>query len=153
MGRSQGSAQSGQASPRSTASAIGRNIEPVGVVTVGPGADLWWKGINQFPALKRLLHVINTSPAYATFPNNIMRLAAYENVHTAVPRPVTPGYNEYQDIMTTAFNNLRSGQQPAAALQTASASIDRALTKYRSLLSPTNRNKLCQQLFGSSCPP
>jgi ABC-type glycerol-3-phosphate transport system substrate-binding protein len=133
------------------------NVAPaaafVRFITVGPGADLWWKGINQFPALKRLLHVINTSPAYATFPNNIMRLAAYENVHTAVPRPVTPGYNEYQDIMTTAFNNMRSGQQPAAALQTASASIDRALAKYRSLLSPTNRNKLCQQLFGSSCPP
>ena len=99
-------------------------------LTVGPGNDIFVKGNGQVPSLKREIVKINQDPAYATFPNNVLRLASYEAGHTAIPRPVTPGFNEYQDILTRAFDNIRSGQSPKAALDAAAAQIDRAMAKY-----------------------
>lgn len=100
-------------------------------VTVGPGADMWQIAINQTPSLKRWAERIATDPRFATYPGSVLRLCAYEAVHTAIPRPVTPGFSEYQDILTTAFDNIRSGQSPKAALDAATDQIERALAKYR----------------------
>ena len=100
-------------------------------ITVGPGQDAWAAAVNQTPSLKRTAATIATNPKYATFPDNILRLTAYEAVHTAIPRPITPGFSEYQDILTQAFNNIRTGQQPKAALDAAASQIERALAKYR----------------------
>ena len=100
-------------------------------MTVGPGNDMWENIIDQVPSLNREVTQIETSPAFAKFPTNVLRLAAYEAERTAIPRPVTPGFNELQDIMTSAFDNIRSGQSPQAALSSAASQIDTALAKYR----------------------
>ena len=46
-------------------------------------------------------------------------------------RPVTPGFNEYQDILTQTFGNIRNGQAPKEAMDAAVDQIDRAFAKYR----------------------
>ncbi|HWE60417.1 MAG TPA: sugar ABC transporter substrate-binding protein [Chloroflexota bacterium] len=99
-------------------------------VTVGPGADMWQIAINQTPSLKRWAAKIQTDPAFAKYPGSVLRLCAYEAIHTAIARPVTPGFSEYQDILTQAFDNIRSGQAPKAALDAAASQIDRAMVKY-----------------------
>lgn len=100
-------------------------------ITVGLGQDTWAAKVSQTPSLKRTAKAIATDPQYAKFPDTILRLTAYEAVHTAIPRPITPGFSEYQDILTQAFNNIRTGQQPKAALDAAASQIERALAKYR----------------------
>jgi ABC-type glycerol-3-phosphate transport system substrate-binding protein len=100
-------------------------------MTAGRGNDIYVNAIKQVPSLKRQVRRIEDSPAYSKFPDNVLRLATWESAHTAVPRPVTPGYTEYQDITTQAFNNMRSGQAVKAALDAAASQIDRALAKYR----------------------
>lgn len=99
-------------------------------LTVGPGNDVFVKGNGQVPSLNREIAKINADPSFATFPNNVLRLTSYEAQHTAIPRPVTPGFNEYQDILTQAFDNIRTGQSPKAALDAAAAKVDRAMAKY-----------------------
>jgi multiple sugar transport system substrate-binding protein len=100
-------------------------------ITVGPGQDVWAAAVSQTPSLKRTAKAIVTDPKYAKFPDDILRLTSYEAVHTAIPRPVTPGFSEYQDILTQAFNNIRTGQSPKAALDAAASQIERAMAKYR----------------------
>ncbi len=106
--------------------------EFVRYMTLGPGNDLWAKETAGFvPALVREARRIETDPATAAFPGNVQRLAVYEATHTAIPRPVTPGFTEYQNILTQAFDNIRSGQSAQAALSAAASQIDSALLKYR----------------------
>jgi len=101
-------------------------------ITAGPGNDVLENTVyNQVPSLNREIQAIAKDPRYATFPNNVLRLADYEAEHTAIPRPITPGFNEYQNIMTQAFDNIRSGQSPQAALSAATGQIDSAMLKYR----------------------
>jgi ABC-type glycerol-3-phosphate transport system substrate-binding protein len=100
-------------------------------LTVGPGQDMWENGSGNVPTLKRTAAQIQNNPAYAKFPDNVLRLTSYEAGHTAIARPVTPGFDQYQNFLTNAFNNMRSGQSPKAALDAAASQIDRALAKYR----------------------
>jgi len=100
-------------------------------VTVGAGQDTWAAKVVQVPSLKRTAEKIQHDPKFASFPANMLRLTSYEASHTAIPRPITPGFSEYQDYMTQAFNNMRSGQSAKAALDAAAAQIDRAMAKYR----------------------
>jgi ABC-type glycerol-3-phosphate transport system substrate-binding protein len=100
-------------------------------MTVGPGNDIWENEVDQVPSVNREVTQIESNPAFAKFPSNVLRLVAWEAQHTAIPRPITPGYNELQDIMTSAFDNIRSGQSPKAALSSAASQIDTALAKYK----------------------
>lgn len=100
-------------------------------MTVGPGNDVWENRVHQVPSLKREIQAIAKDPRYATFPNNVLRLVDYEAEHTAIPRPITPGFSEYQNILTQAFDNMRSGQSAQAALSAAASQIDSAMLKYR----------------------
>ena len=97
-------------------------------LTNGKGQDIYWQQGQLDPVLKRHVEVIKTDKKYQ---GTVARLAAQEAVTTAQGRPVTPGYNEYQDILTQAMANIRSGQDAKAALSTAADQIDRAMAKYR----------------------
>ena len=48
-----------------------------------------------------------------------------------VPRPLTPGYLEYELILREAFNSIHFGADPKSTLEDASRRIDRELSKYR----------------------
>ncbi|OPZ65023.1 MAG: hypothetical protein BWY85_00835 [Firmicutes bacterium ADurb.Bin506] len=54
-----------------------------------------------------------------------------EMKNTAVARPITPGYLEYELMLREAFNSIHYGADPAATLNDAAKRIDRELRKYR----------------------
>jgi multiple sugar transport system substrate-binding protein len=58
-------------------------------------------------------------------------LIRHEIENTAVPRPVTPGFREYEDILRIAIREITGGAEPAARLRRAAQDIDRELQKYR----------------------
>ena len=107
---------------------IAASADFVKYLTNGKGQDIYWQQGQLDPVLKRHVEVIKTDKKYQ---NSVARLAAQEAVTTAQGRPVTPGYNEYQDVLTQAMANIRNGQAPKAALSTAADQIDRAMAKYR----------------------
>ena len=97
-------------------------------LTNGKGQDIYWQQGQLDPVLKRHIEIIKTDPKYQ---GSVARLAAQEAVTTAQGRPVTPGYNEYQDILTQAMANIRNGQDAKAALSSAADQVERAMAKYR----------------------
>ena len=107
---------------------VAASADFVKYLTNGKGQDIYWQQGQLDPVLKRHVEIIKTDKKYQ---GTVARLAAQEAVTTAQGRPVTPGYNEYQDILTQAMANIRNGQDAKAALSTAADQIDRAMAKYR----------------------
>jgi fructooligosaccharide transport system substrate-binding protein len=60
------------------------------------------------------------------------KIIRHELDHTAVPRPATPGWREYEDILRIAIREITGGSDAAARLQRVAKDIDREMTKYRS---------------------
>jgi len=50
--------------------------------------------------------------------------------NTAIRRPATPAYREYEDILRTAFRNVMEGGDAKGELDAAAQKIDRELAKY-----------------------
>lgn len=65
------------------------------------------------------------------FSSPLWQVLFYEMENTAVPRPLTPGYLEYELILREAFNSIHFGADPKSTLEDASRRIDRELRKYR----------------------
>jgi ABC-type glycerol-3-phosphate transport system substrate-binding protein len=65
------------------------------------------------------------------FGNPMWQTLFYEMNNTAVPRPVTPGYLEYELILRETFNSIHYGADPRTSLESAAKRIDRELRKYR----------------------
>ncbi|NOU64568.1 extracellular solute-binding protein [Paenibacillus sp. LMG 31461] len=99
-------------------------------LTAGKGAETWVNASNDVPARIDLLNKIDSDPNYQNFPKNIMKLAASEANNTAVPRPKSPGYLEWETLMDKAFSDIKNGTEPKKALDGAVTQIDRQLAKY-----------------------
>jgi multiple sugar transport system substrate-binding protein len=95
------------------------------------GSRIWFDSHGQFPATNALLEALDADEAYAGFPLGAYRLGGYEARNTAVARPQTPGYLEFEDILATTLEDIRNGSDPAPALDAAVQRIDRALARYR----------------------
>ncbi|MDZ7793600.1 MAG: hypothetical protein U5P10_07895 [Spirochaetia bacterium] len=65
--------------------------------------------------------VFNTDP---------WQIMLYEVNNTAEPRPATPGYREYEDILMKAFKDIQVGESVENILNDAAKEIDNALKKY-----------------------
>ena len=101
-------------------------------LTLSPeGTRVWFESHGQFPATNQLLETLDTEESYAEFPLGAYRISAYEARNTAVPRPLTPGYLEFEDILATTLEDIRNGAEPAPALDAAVQRIDRSLARYR----------------------
>lgn len=59
------------------------------------------------------------------------KITRYELNNTAVPRPKTPGFREYEDILKTTFRDIQSGAPTADAMKKAVSEIDVQLQKYK----------------------
>ncbi len=106
--------------------------EFVRFLTLSPeGSQIWFDSHGQFPATTALLDRLDTDETYAEFPLGAYRLGASEARNTAVPRPQTPGYLEFEDILATTLEDIRNGSDPAPSLDAAVQRIDRALARYR----------------------
>jgi len=102
--------------------------------TAGDGAKIWFESANNLPAHVDILNSIEEDPKFAEFPANINVLAAYEAANTAVPRPMTPGYLEWESLVNKAYEDIKNGSDPKDALDTAIQQIDRQLKKYESVV-------------------
>ncbi len=91
---------------------------------------LWYEAGDSWPMQKVLLQEITDSPENTEWPRLAYPIAARESEH-AVPRPITPGYNEYQDILGSAFENMRNGSNAQEELDGAAQKIEREMRKYR----------------------
>jgi len=65
------------------------------------------------------------------FETDMWKIVRYELEHTAVPRPATPGFREYEDILRTALRDITTGADVKATLTAAAQKIDRELEKYK----------------------
>lgn len=92
-------------------------------MAIGPGNPLWLKANSDVPSTKAGIAASENDP--------IMRIAAYEAEHTAVPRAITPGYPEYSTIMDAAFEDIRNGSDVKQTLDTAVRDINSAFAKYK----------------------
>ena len=96
------------------------------------GAEAWWhEGPGDFPARQSLLAQIETDPAYESGPMSNLRIAASEAETNPVPRPLTVGYLEYEQILADTFQNIRNGTDVKEALDNAALRIESEMGKYR----------------------
>ena len=101
-------------------------------LTASPeGTRTWFEAHGHFPVTTELLDLVDTSEDFSVFPRSPYRLGTHEARNTAVPRPQTPGYLEFEDILAGTLEDIRNGTAAADALNAAVPRIDRAMAKYR----------------------
>jgi maltose-binding protein MalE len=59
------------------------------------------------------------------------KVAVEEATVNPQPRPLTPGYMEYQTILDEVFSDIRNGADVQEALNSAVARIDTEMAKYK----------------------
>lgn len=100
--------------------------------TTKKGAEVWWrKASGDFPAQKSVLALFQTDPQFQEGTWTYMKTAANEATVNPVPRPKTPGYLEYEQILQNTFSDISKGADVQQALDTAAQRIQRELDKYR----------------------
>jgi multiple sugar transport system substrate-binding protein len=67
----------------------------------------------------------------ATFASDGWKIARHELDHTAIPRPATPGFREYEDLVRVALRDIQTGADVKTTLTAAAQKIDREMQKYR----------------------
>ena len=67
----------------------------------------------------------------ATFDTDMWRIARHELDNTAQPRPATPGFREYEDVLRVALRDIQTGANVQQALTQAATRIDREIAKYK----------------------
>lgn len=100
-------------------------------LSAGPGAEIWWRETGNLPAQLPILDMFQNDPQFETAPMSLMKVVANEASENAVPRPVTVGYLEYEQILQDAFNDIRNGSDVKTSLDTAASRIASEMAKYR----------------------
>lgn len=59
-----------------------------------------------------------------TFDTDMWRIVKHEAENTALPRPATPGFREYEDICGVALRDMQAGGDVKAMLSAAAQKID-----------------------------
>lgn len=99
-------------------------------MTVGAGHDMLMENFPALPATEHQLNRLINAEASDDFTTEVMRLQAYEALNTAVPRPITPGYTEYENIIGTAMEDIANGADVRDTLDSAVEQIQSAFKKY-----------------------
>ncbi|WP_171060774.1 sugar ABC transporter substrate-binding protein [Poseidonocella sp. HB161398] len=89
--------------------------------------DLFFSLRQYPPALEQIWE----ERAGTTFVDPAWEIVQYELANTATPRPITPGYREYEEFLRGAMRDIQGGADVAESLARAAASIDREMRKYR----------------------
>jgi len=97
-------------------------LDPTGSAQVNP------EGIPiQKDSLSSYLANLSNTPGWG---NDMANIIKYELANTAVMRPVSVGYVDFETIMNNAFADIRNGQDPATTLQDASDQITSTFARY-----------------------
>lgn len=100
-------------------------------ISTGEGAEIWWRrGSGDFPAQKSVLALFGTDEEFNEAPRSFLRVAADEATVNPVPRPGTPGYLEYEQILQNTFSDIRNGADVEEALNLAVERIQSEMVKY-----------------------
>jgi ABC-type glycerol-3-phosphate transport system substrate-binding protein len=83
--------------------------------------------------------IMNYTPVrkstFEAFPDEFKQppnsLFYYEITNTAVRRPSTPAWREYEDLLRTAIRNVIDGAEARKELDTAVSRIDAVLARYK----------------------
>jgi fructooligosaccharide transport system substrate-binding protein len=86
----------------------------------------WFKARPYPPVLKSIWE-----REAATFNTEMWKIVRYELDNTAVPRPATPGFREYEDLVRVALRDIQTGADVKTTLTAAAQKIDREMQKYR----------------------
>jgi len=100
-------------------------------MTMGAGNDIYIEKHGDFPSKVAALDKITSDAKNKEFPNSAFVIAAYEAKNTAVPRPTTVGYSEWETVMGNTFEDIRNGEDPKTALDKAVEQINTAFAKYK----------------------
>lgn len=100
-------------------------------LTEAPYCIDWFELDGHLPTNKNTLDYIAKTAKFNEWPNNIFGLINYESKNTAVPRPSTPAYLEYEQLLTNAFEDIRNGSDPYTTLKGTEERIERMLKKYK----------------------
>ena len=87
---------------------------------------LWYKLRPYVPSLNAVWE-----KEAASFTSDLWKIAKYDVQNTAVPRPATPGFREYEDIVRVALRDIQSGANAQQILTAAAQKIDREIAKYK----------------------
>ncbi len=91
-----------------------------------------FKSIGQLVSNRIMTDVINKDPKYRAFPwTSYKDIVAYELANTAMPRPATPFWLEFEDQVGKAFEDVRNGADPKDTLNRTVQILERAAQKYR----------------------
>lgn len=99
-------------------------------VTSAEAGSFWYDQGDNWPSQVSLLDKITKDPANADWPGKAYAIAAGESRH-GVPRPLTVGYQEYEDVLSTTFEDIRNGGDVKEGLDNAARQIEREMQKYR----------------------
>ena len=100
-------------------------------ISTGKGAETWWRmGSGDFPAQESVLALFGTDEEFSEPPKSFLAVAADEATVNPVPRPVTPGYLEYEQILQNTFDDIRNGANVEEALNLAVERIQSEMVKY-----------------------
>jgi ABC-type glycerol-3-phosphate transport system substrate-binding protein len=102
-------------------------------LTIGEGAKTWFNRNHDLPSNVEILKMIESDKKYDEFPNNVYRIATYEAQKTAVSRPLTPGYLDWETLYNKSYEDIKNGTDPKKALDEAASQMDRQLKKYESV--------------------
>ncbi len=101
-------------------------------ISTGIGAETWWRdGSGDFPAQQSVLALFQSDPQFDMPPLAYQRTAANEAAVNPVPRPVTPGFLEYEQILQNAFSDIMNGADVQEVLNNAVVRITSEMMKYR----------------------
>lgn len=89
--------------------------------------DLWLK-LRAYPPI---MPEIWQRHATTTFTHPMWTIVRHELAETAVPRPSTPGFREYEDLLRIALQDIQTGAPVSATLSNAARTMDREFRKYR----------------------
>lgn len=96
------------------------------------GSELWWRyGSGDFPAHKSVLELFATDPEFDNPPWSYMRTAADEATVNPIPRALTPGYMEYEQLLLVAATDIQNGADVEETLNSAVEQIEAEMEKYR----------------------
>lgn len=96
-------------------------------LAITPAMELWLDLRPYPPVLKEVWE----KRSKTTFAAPAWQIVQHELVHTATPRPATPGYREYEDYLRLALQDMQGGAAVQPTLAAAARNIDREMRKYR----------------------
>ena len=92
---------------------------------------MWLKANGDIPARVSVVESYMNDKKYAEYPLSIQRIAAFEAANTAVPRPITPAYSEYESLINAMLSDISNGADPTEAIKSCVEKTDSIMKKYK----------------------